>query len=281
MVIKETCDTLVKVLHSTPEFRAFLTSFKHLHSNIQAENPFAIFFKGGFNAHSQLWWSNGDSTNEGIDIGNLFTSLGLTQVISELTNFEPNKNPSCIGLIITDQLNLILDCGTRASLDPFCHHQIIHSKVNFRIPPPPPFERNIWHSNRANTTAIKKSMANFPWVQHLNINTYPNWQVKTFNENLLNIMMNFVPNGTKRFVPRDPPWITKTLKTMLNRKNRLFKNYKSHGLRKRIKAGSMHSVSIVKKRSKMPSHPTYPLWETKLINLVLLKNLTGKLLPVL
>ena len=31
----------------------------------------------------------------------------------------------------------------------------------------------------------------------------------------------------KRFLPRDPPWITKSLKTMLNRKNRLFKNYKS------------------------------------------------------
>ena len=42
-------------------------------------------------------------------------------------------------------------------------------------------------------------------------------------------MSNFIPNETKRFVPRDPPWITKPLKTMLNRKNRLFKNYKKHG----------------------------------------------------
>ena len=42
-------------------------------------------------------------------------------------------------------------------------------------------------------------------------------------------MSNFIPNETKRFVRRDPPWITKPLKTMLNRKNRLFKNYKKHG----------------------------------------------------
>ena len=27
----------------------------------------------------------------------LFTNLGLSQVISEPTNFEPHKNPSCIG----------------------------------------------------------------------------------------------------------------------------------------------------------------------------------------
>ena len=42
-------------------------------------------------------------------------------------------------------------------------------------------------------------------------------------------MINFIPNETKIFVPRDPPWITKPLKTMLNKKNRLLKNYKKHG----------------------------------------------------
>ena len=36
-------------------------------------------------------------------------------------------------------------------------------------------------------------------------------------------MSNFIRNETKRFVPRDPPWVTKSLKTMLNRKN-----YKRH-----------------------------------------------------
>ena len=39
-------------------------------------------------------------------------------------------------------------------------------------------------------------------------------------------MSNIIPNKPKRFVPRDPPWITKPLK--FNRKNRLFKNYKRH-----------------------------------------------------
>ena len=49
-------------------------------------------------------------------------------------------------------------------------------------------------------------------------------------------MSNFVPNETKRFVPRDPPWINKPLKRMLNRKNRLHKNYKRHGYREEDKA---------------------------------------------
>ena len=188
-----------------------------------------MFFTGDFNAHSQLWWPGGGTPHEGTKIDDLFTKLGLSQIISEPTNFEPHKNPSCIDLLVTDQPNIILDSGTRTSLDSYCHHQIIHCKVNFRIPPPLPFERKIWHYNRADAAAIKRSIANFPWRQHLNTNSDPNWQVKTFTKTFLNIMSNFIPNEIKRFVPRDPPWITKPLKTMLNRKNRLYKSYKRHG----------------------------------------------------
>ena len=53
--------------------------------------------------------------------------------------------------------------------------------------------------------------------------------IKTFTKIFLNIVSNFIPIEIKRIVPRDPPWITKPLKTMLNRKNRFFKNYKRHG----------------------------------------------------
>ena len=50
-------------------------------------------------------------------------------------------------------------------------------------------------------------------------------------------MSNFIPNETKKFVPRDPPWITKPLKTMLNRKNRFFESYKNMVTRLRTKLG--------------------------------------------
>ena len=181
-----------------------MSNFNNLYAKIKSENPYATFFTGDFNAHSQFWWPDGDSTPEGSEIEHLLTSLGLFQVISEPTNFEPNKNPSCIALVITDLPNLILDSGTRDSLDSYCHHQIVYCKV-------------------------KKRMICFPWLQHLNLNTDINWQVKTFTDIFLNIMSNLIPNETKRFVPRDPSWITKPIKTLLNRKNRLCKNYKKHG----------------------------------------------------
>ena len=56
-----------------------------------------------------------------------------------------------------------------------------------------------------------------------------NWQAKTFTEILLNIMSNFIPNKTVTIKPKDPPWITKSIKTMLNKQTRFFKNFKKHG----------------------------------------------------
>ena len=184
---------------------------------------FCNIFAGDFNAHSSLWWPGGDSNPEVTELDDLFTLLGLSQLVSEPTNFEPHKNPSCIDLIITDQPNLILDSGTRPSLDPYCHHHIINGKINFRVPPSPPFERKIWHFNRANSAAIKRSMVSFPWLQHLSLNTDPNWQVKSFTDIFLSIMEAFIPNDIKKITPPDPPWMTKHIKALLNKKNRLIK----------------------------------------------------------
>ena len=131
--------------YNSPEFMDFLSNFSNLYTKINNENPYASFFTGDFNGHSQFWWPDGDTTAEGREIENLISSLGLSQLISEPTNFDPNKNPSCIDLVVTDQPNLVLDSGTRASLDSFCHHQITYCRVNVNIPPPTPFERKMWH----------------------------------------------------------------------------------------------------------------------------------------
>ena len=214
---------------NSPEFENFLRNFKTLNDKIQAEKPYASFYTGDFNGHSKMWWSDGDTTPEGEKIDELLTELNLSQVIDEPTNFTPGKNPSCIDLLITDQPNLILNSGTRSSLDPKCHHQIIHGKINFKIPPPPPMERKMWHYNKANTDAIQKSMTNFPWARHLRINTDINWQVKQFHQIFLNIMSNFIPSDIKKINPRDSPWINKSLKILLRKKNKMYHNYKKHG----------------------------------------------------
>ena len=111
----------------------FLSNFTNLNNKIKNEKRYASFFTGDCNGHSQLWCPDGDTTVEGSEIENFISSLGLSQLTSEPTNFEPNKRLSCIEVAITDQPNLVLDSGTRASLDSLCHHQITYCKENFNI----------------------------------------------------------------------------------------------------------------------------------------------------
>ena len=48
----------------------------------------AMFITGDFSGHCEQWWPLGDSNNEGIAIGSLSSDLGLTQLISDRTNFQ-------------------------------------------------------------------------------------------------------------------------------------------------------------------------------------------------
>ena len=111
--------------------------------------PLCNVFSGVFNCHSQHWWSAGDANANGTEVDELMSSLERSQLISEPTNFEPHKNPSCIDLIFSDQPNIGMESDNRASLDIVCHHQIIYCRINLkptvndrlsphsRISPPP------------------------------------------------------------------------------------------------------------------------------------------------
>ena len=69
------------------EFLNFIGNMENLYCKIKEENPYAMFFAGDFNAHSQGWWPDGDTNPEGVLIENMFSDLNLTQLITEPTHF--------------------------------------------------------------------------------------------------------------------------------------------------------------------------------------------------
>ena len=185
----------------SPEFDRFLNDLENLYTKIKYENPYAMFFTGDFNAHSQNWWPEWNTNNEGIAIENLSSALDLNQIICEPTNFEEKQNLSCIDLIFCDQPNIIVGSGVQPSLDPFCKHQIIYCNINFNMLSAPSYMRKVWHYNCANTQLISRTISEFPWYEHLK-NHNPSWQVEFFNNTILNIMSNFIPNDYTRIQPK-------------------------------------------------------------------------------
>ena len=121
-----------------------------------------------------------------------------------------------------------MESGVRPPLDSYCKYQIVYRNISIHIPAAADYIRKVWHYNRANNILTKRDYAEFSWHLHL-INHDPSWQVKFFNETILNIMSNFIPNQYINVQPKDPPWINEKLKKMIKKQNRQYKSYVKDG----------------------------------------------------
>ena len=84
-------------------------------------NSLFTIILGGFNARSSVLWTRDKTTIEGTQLEFLTSVYGFHQLISQPTHLLPQTS-SCIGLIFTDQPNLIVDSGVHPSLHSICHH---------------------------------------------------------------------------------------------------------------------------------------------------------------
>ena len=132
---------------------------------------------------------------------------------------------SCIDLIFTSQPNLITESGVHPSLHPNSYQQVIFAKFNLEILFPPPYFRDVWHYQDANTDLIRRAIDMFDWDRAF-VNTNVNEKVFILNKTVLDILSNFIPQETVTVDDNDPLWFTKKIKNLIQEKKNL---YKSHG----------------------------------------------------
>ena len=68
-----------------------------------------------------------------VETFSLTSSIGFSQLINEPTHLKTSSS-SCIELIFANQLNLSVNPGVYASLQPNCHHQVIHRALILIFP---------------------------------------------------------------------------------------------------------------------------------------------------
>ena len=113
-------------------------------------------------------------------------------------------------------------------LHPNCHHQIVFSKLNLKIEYPPLYERLVWDYKNADSQSINKAIEMFNWeklFQNKNIHD----QLKLFNETIVNIVSNYIPNKFIICHDKDPPWLNDHIKRLINLKSEIFKKYLKDG----------------------------------------------------
>ena len=210
------------------EFDSFPRGVERLLSDIKKTKPFLSVITGDFNARTSCWWSEDINTSEGLKLLLLTSANGVSQFINEPTHLQ-TSNSSCIDLIFTDQPKLSVNSGVHASLHPNCHHQIVHSSFNLNISYPPPYQRLVWDYKKADSKSIRKALDSVNWERlfdQLDINA----QVAAFNETILNVFRNYVPNKYITIDDKDPVWMNENIKTKIKEKNTFYQKYIENGL---------------------------------------------------
>ena len=147
----------------------------------------------------------------------------IQQIIKEPTHIIGDSS-SCIDLIFTTQPNLVMESGVHPSLHSNCHHHITFAKFNLKIHYPPPYEREVWHYQKANVDQITQAISEFPWDNRF-ANISVNEQVQLSTQTIQNIISNYIPHETITCDDRSPPWIDEKIKKLVLHKNRAYNAY--------------------------------------------------------
>ena len=66
------------------------------------------------------------------------------------------------------------------------------------MPPPPSYKHFVWHYDRANGEGLHCAVREYKW-NHLNSYDNPDDQIDHFDEIIMNISNNYIPNENKTF----------------------------------------------------------------------------------
>ena len=157
----------------------------------------------------------------------LTSSYGLQQFVNESTHILPSSL-SCIDFIFTGRPNLVVSSGAHPSLYANCHHQITSCKLNLKIEYPAPYQPLNWNFKMVNITSIRKAILAVNW-EILFFSESVHQQVSIFNNTLMNIFSNYIPNKFVSIGDKDPPWMTERIKNKIFEKSFIYKSYTSNG----------------------------------------------------
>ena len=168
------------------------------------------------------WWKNDITNSTGQETESLTSSAGYKEIIDKSTHVI-NNCMSCIDLRFCTNQNVISIYGVDVSMFKKCHHNIIHGKIDIRVPFPPVYVREVWDYNKANVENIKKAISNFNWNRAFE-NLSVDEKVERLNETLLNTFWNHITNKKTTCDNHPPPWMTDNIKKSLKQRSKLTKN---------------------------------------------------------
>ena len=99
---------------------------------------------------------------------------------------------------------------------------LIFGKIDAKIPVPPAYSGEVWGYKNANAEGIQQSISRFNWKKAFE-NLSINGKVDLLNATLLNMFCKYIRNKIVKCGYRDPPWLTKQIKSKLKERSKITK----------------------------------------------------------
>ena len=125
---------------SHAEFENYYSELNLLLTNINNNLPACSIVIGDFNAECSKWSSSDKNNTAGLEIDNITTTAGYSQLINKPTHFI-NGTSSCVDLIFSSNVSFIRNYGIEQSIYEKCHHNITYGTLDFSVPAPPLYYR--------------------------------------------------------------------------------------------------------------------------------------------
>ena len=122
-----------------------------------------------------------------MEFNSLTSACDHRQIINQPTHIT-NESCPCIDLIFTISPNLISNIGVDLSLFEKYHHSLIYSVIDFKVPLPPSYLREVWDYKNANSSYIQSAVSNTDW-DFLFRGADVNKKVDILNEHLKTILL--------------------------------------------------------------------------------------------
>ena len=182
----------------------YMVAISDIYEQINAEKPIAIVLTGDVNARSPLFWENDTDTREGRMFSDFIFSNNFEELLNEPTHLRDDGTQSCNDLICTDQPFIFTESGVLSSLGIHSKHQILHGNLNFSVPCPLPYKRNIWDYKSREKDKICNDISNVHW-ERLFVNKSFHGMNKIFSETFLDIISKHITNKIIMCNDKDAP----------------------------------------------------------------------------
>ena len=206
-------------LQTLDQFDKFLESFKELLQGIIKVKSYFVLITSDFNCRNSNWFLGDPATPQGALVESLTSFYELKQLIKTLTHLLRNSD-TCIDLVFTKEPH---ESHVHIAPGSTCHHQVVVvvAKMNLKSTLFT-YERVLLNNNKAENISINRSINWIDWEESF-INKTVGAEVSEFNELLLNIYSNYIPNKTVLFEHKDCPWMFDGIKTAIKIKNDAYK----------------------------------------------------------